>query len=175
MICVVDLTFGTHYQDEWCRKQTKHQISLEGSSVQILKLERNVNCAVMSGMEWNMCFLNILTHNMQSWATWSINQGRRVSRTDGSSIKYQMTTVVKHMLGPQSTCMAAGPNISLTATGAPQPQAVGCPGDTGRDKSNLSVTLLDYMDVTEKEVWCIVVLAVFAVYARSSRIWKTIG
>ena len=35
------------------------------SSVQILKLERNVNCAVMSGMELNMWFLNILTQNMQ--------------------------------------------------------------------------------------------------------------
>ena len=26
------------------------------------------------------------------------------------------------------------------------------PGDTGRDKANLSVTLLDYMDVTEEEL-----------------------
>ena len=30
--------------------------------------------------------------------------------------------------------------------------AVRCPGDTGRDKSNLSVPLTDYIDVTEEEV-----------------------
>ena len=29
--------------------------------------------------------------------------------------------------------------------------AVGCPGDTDRDKSHLSVTLLDYMDATGEE------------------------
>ena len=30
--------------------------------------------------------------------------------------------------------------------------AVGCPGVTGRDKTNLTVTLLDYMDVMEQGV-----------------------
>ena len=43
-------------------------------------------------------------------------------------------------------------NRGSTATGLSAHFAVGCPGDTGRDKSNLSVTLLDYMDVTEEEV-----------------------
>jgi hypothetical protein len=43
--------------------------------------------------------------------------------------------------------MSAGP-----ATGLSAHFTVGCPGDTGRDKSNLSVTLLDYMDGTEEQV-----------------------
>ena len=118
---------------------------------------------------------NILTQNMQSGATWSINQGRRLIyhiSDDHCSKTYVGSTVdiygrwAKH----KSDC-----NRGSTATGLSAHFVVGCPGDTGLDKSNLSVTLLDYMDVTEKEVWCIVVLAVFAVYARSSRIWKTIG
>ena len=28
----------------------------------------------------------------------------------------------------------------------------GCPGDTGRGKNNLMVTLVDFMDVTKEEV-----------------------
>ena len=40
-------------------------------------------------------------------------------------------------------------NRGSTATGLSALFAVRCPGDTGRDKSNLSVTLLDFMDVTE--------------------------
>ena len=43
-------------------------------------------------------------------------------------------------------------NRGSTATGLSAHFAVGCPGDSGKDKSNLSVTLLDYMDVTEEEV-----------------------
>ena len=30
--------------------------------------------------------------------------------------------------------------------------ATGCPGDTGREKDNLKVTLVDYMDITKEEV-----------------------
>ena len=43
-------------------------------------------------------------------------------------------------------------NRRSTATGLSAHFAVGCPGDTGRDKSHLSVTLLDFMDVTEEQV-----------------------
>ena len=43
-------------------------------------------------------------------------------------------------------------NRGSTATGLSAHFTVGCPGDTGRDKFNLSVTLLDYMDVTEEQV-----------------------
>ena len=43
-------------------------------------------------------------------------------------------------------------NKGSTTTGLAAHFAVGCPGDTGRDKAHLSVTLLDYMDVTEEQV-----------------------
>ena len=43
-------------------------------------------------------------------------------------------------------------NRGSTATGLSAHFAMGCPGDTGRDKANLSVTLLDYLDVTEEQV-----------------------
>ena len=43
-------------------------------------------------------------------------------------------------------------NRGSTSTGLSTHFSVGCPGDTDRDKSHLSVTLLDYMDVTEEEV-----------------------
>ena len=39
-----------------------------------------------------------------------------------------------------------------TATGLSTHFSMGCPGDTGREKSHLSVTLLDFLDVTEEEV-----------------------
>ena len=43
-------------------------------------------------------------------------------------------------------------NRGSTVTGVTAQFAVGCPGDTVRDKSNLSVTLLDYMHATEEQV-----------------------
>ena len=47
----------------------------------------------------------------------------------------------------QSDC-----NSGCTKTGLSEHFANGCPGDTGRDKSNLMVTLLDSMDVTMEDV-----------------------
>ena len=43
-------------------------------------------------------------------------------------------------------------NRGSTATGLSTHFSVGCPGDADREKSHLTVTLLDYMDVTEEEV-----------------------
>jgi hypothetical protein len=43
-------------------------------------------------------------------------------------------------------------NRGSTSTGLSTHFSMGCPGDTGREKSHLSVTLLDCMDVTEEEV-----------------------
>jgi hypothetical protein len=37
-------------------------------------------------------------------------------------------------------------------TGLSAHSAHGCPGDTGRDKMRLTVTLLDYLDVEEQQV-----------------------
>ena len=43
-------------------------------------------------------------------------------------------------------------NNGCNKTGLSNHFTHGCPGDTGRDKMNLTVTLLDYMDVTQEEV-----------------------
>ena len=39
-----------------------------------------------------------------------------------------------------------------TKTGLAAHFSTGCPGDMGRDKDNLKVTLVDYMDVTMEDV-----------------------
>ena len=43
-------------------------------------------------------------------------------------------------------------NNGSTNTGLSAHFAHGCPGDTGRDKMSLTVTLLDYLDVEEQQV-----------------------
>ena len=43
-------------------------------------------------------------------------------------------------------------NGAKTSSGLSSHFAHGCPGDTGRDKTNLLVTLVDYLDVTEQGV-----------------------
>ena len=43
-------------------------------------------------------------------------------------------------------------NSGSTKTGLAAHFAHGCQGDTGREKDNLTVTLLDFMDVTMDEV-----------------------
>ena len=46
----------------------------------------------------------------------------------------------------------SGCNTGSTKTGLSAHFTTGCPGDSGRDKQNLTVTLVDYMDVTKVEV-----------------------
>ena len=46
----------------------------------------------------------------------------------------------------------SGCNSGSTKTGLAAHLSHGCPGDTGREKDNLTVTLLDFMDVTMDEV-----------------------
>ena len=45
-----------------------------------------------------------------------------------------------------------GQEYTCNLTGLSSHIANGCSGDTGRNKGSLTVTLLDYMDVTVKEV-----------------------
>jgi hypothetical protein len=46
----------------------------------------------------------------------------------------------------------SGCNTGSAKTGLSSHFAIGCPGDTGREKDNLKVTLVDHMDVTKEEV-----------------------
>ena len=46
----------------------------------------------------------------------------------------------------------SGCNNGSTKTGLAAHFTHGCPGDTGREKDNLTVTLVDYLDVTMEEV-----------------------